>query len=132
MRGLIANGAIGSGCGAKTMRQPSYLPSVDEICLEARITAADPCAVRAAVEFWLQDRETGPHRFGDDASAPGYAAFDLRSAAGALSVFLCAAGDDALRTLSLHGSDLVSALGEVPGGVALTWVRHPPGRRRAG
>lgn len=98
-----------------------------EVCLEARIAASDLVPVHASVQRWVEGREgAGGRRAGQ-----GGTTFSLRAGPeGGLSVFLRASGEDALRLLAGHGSDLVGALAEAPGEVALTWIRHQRPERR--
>lgn len=107
-------------------------PSASDVCLEARMAAADPAPLRAAVEGWLRRHESSPARLDDEPCEVRYsgdATFYMRPAAeGGLSVFLHASGADALRTLAWHSSDLLCRL--VGNDVAVTWVRHPQERER--
>lgn len=106
-----------------------------DLCLEARIAAADLSAVRASVERWLTAGGRGIDGDGraEGCAFPTGASVHVESGRdGSLSVFLHASGDEAGRTLAWHGSDLVTVLGRSGGEVSLTWLRHPPAASRAG
>lgn len=125
---LCASPAPPPGLAQNAERRPAA-----EICLEARLTSANPRALRAAVERWLGRHEVSPARLDGEPCEVRYsgdATFYLQPAGDGVSVFLHATGDDALRTVGWHSSDLLGALVGEGVEIAVTWVRHPDARKR--